>query len=231
MSINCTNCHTPLSGLYCSACGQKRIGRLSFRGVITDAFKALTNLDSRFARTVLGMTRHPGKVAREYVDGRRGAYMNPIKYAFLTTTFFLLLIHLFKVPVWRLTGTSREGFMTIFSLISYLVFINVFGPATVQRLAFWKEPTNLIECYVFGLFSYGHLAFFYSIAALLGAYNSFKSYLVIVIFAMFFLAWGLVGFYRTRVWRAGLTAFFMAVSYYLVGGLVSRLIEMVSRSS
>lgn len=229
--MHCLNCHEPLQGPYCSSCGQKRTGRLGFRRVVADAFRAVTNLDSKFTRTLVGMTLRPGEVAREYVDGRRSSYMNPIKYAFFSTTFFLLLVHLFEIPVWRLARADRESFMTIFSLISYMVFVNVFGPATVERLAFWKERRNLAECYVFCLFSYGHLAFFYTAAAFLGAYESFKSYLVIVAGAMAFLAWGLVGFYRTRVWRAVLSAIFMALSYYLVGGAIGRLIGQLLRAA
>ena len=88
---------------------------------------------------------------------------------------------------------------------------------------------RLAECYVFGLFSYGHLAFFYAVAAFLGAYESWKSYLVIVAGAMAFLAWGLVGFYRTRPWRAALAALFMAPAYYVVGGMMGRLVAELLR--
>lgn len=227
----CLNCHEPLHGAYCSSCGQKRAGRITFRGVVADAFRALTNLDSKFTRTVIGMTRSPGRVVREYVDGRRSSYMNPIKYAFVSTTIFLVVIHLFEIPVWRLARADRESFMKIFSLISYMVFVNVFGPAAVQRIAFWKERRTLAECYVFGLFSYGHLAYYYTTAAALGAYESWRTYLVIVAGAVAFLAWGLVGFYRTRVWRAALAAVFMVPSYYVVGGLLARLVRELLRSS
>lgn len=221
----CPNCGAALTGAFCAACGQKRVRRLTFRSVFSDALGTVINLDSKFSQTVIGLTRNPGRVIAEYVDGRRGAYMNPIKYAFFTTSFFLVMIHLFEVPVWNLTGSSREGFMKVFGMLSYLVFLNVLGPALVQRAFFPRRGRNLAECYVFALFCWGHAALLYTVAALLGAYNSFKSYLVIPLGLAAFMSWGLVGFQRTRVWRAIPVAFVMVVSYYFLGGLFGGLIR------
>lgn len=216
----CPNCGATLKGPYCSTCGQKRPQRISFLRVLTDALDTLVSLDSKVVRTFTGLTRNPGRVAREYVEGRRSTYVNPIKYAFFTTTLFLLVVHLFDIPVWKLGRTTRENFMPIFSLISYMVFVNVFGPVTVQRLAFWKQPRNLAECYVFAVFSYGHLAFLYMIASFFGAYDNYRNYLLILTGAFLYLTWGLVGFYRAALWRAALTAVPMVLSYYVVGALV-----------
>lgn len=226
---SCLNCGTPHESRYCPECGQRRVERITFRGVFADALHALTNLDSRFLRTVAGLTQRPGELTREYVEGRREAYMNPVKYAFFTTTFFVLMLHLFKIPVWRLTGGPPERFMAVFSLLSYMIFVNVLGAAAVQRLLFLKSGRNLAECYVFVLFCYGHAVLLFLVAAFLGAYDSWKTYLVIPLGSAALLAWGLVDFYGTRVWRAAASALLMVVAYYLTGGLLGRAIGFAMR--
>lgn len=226
---SCLNCGTPVRERFCPDCGQRRVGRITFRGVFADAAHALTNLDSRFLRTVAGLTQRPGAVTREYVEGRREAYMNPVKYAFFTTTFFVLMIHLFEIPVWRLMNSPPESFMAIFSLLSYLVFVNALGAAAVQRLLFLRSGRNLAECYAFVLFCYGHAVLLFLVAAFLGAYDGWKTYAVIPLGTAALLAWGLVGFYGTRAWRAVPSALIMVVAYYFTGALMSFVIGFASR--
>ena len=69
------------------------------------------------------------------------------------------------------------------------------------------------------------MVLFFIVAVFLGAYNSFANYSGVVVGTILYLAWALVGFYRTRIWWATLTAFFMAVSYHVMGALMSFLIQ------
>ena len=50
-------------------------------------------------RTAAHLTLGPGRVARAYVKGQRRTYVNPLKYAFLTATAYVLVINLFKVEI------------------------------------------------------------------------------------------------------------------------------------
>lgn len=74
----CNNCgHQPLSD-YCPNCGQRAAQRLSTADVFRDSLDKLVELDFGLLRTLKGMLLDPGRVAREYLAGRRRHYVNPL---------------------------------------------------------------------------------------------------------------------------------------------------------
>ncbi|MFN3243659.1 MAG: DUF3667 domain-containing protein [Planctomycetota bacterium] len=81
----CPNCGTPQAGRYCPRCGQDN-GRLELRltTALVDAAQALFSVEGAMWRTVRGLTVHPGKVARDYLEGQRARYVHPVRYAILT---------------------------------------------------------------------------------------------------------------------------------------------------
>ena len=73
----CANCGTALVGPWCHACGQK--GEEFHRSIwrlVAEAFEGLTNFDSRFWNTLPRLIVRPGKLTREYLDGRRAGERN-----------------------------------------------------------------------------------------------------------------------------------------------------------
>lgn len=76
----CPNCGTPLAGAWCHACGQK--GEEYHRSIwrlIPEAFEGLTNFDSRFWNTVPRLAIKPGRLTREYLEGRRASQIPPFR--------------------------------------------------------------------------------------------------------------------------------------------------------
>jgi len=88
----CLNCGTTLAGQYCGNCGQRAQSRLiSIWELIRDAFGDLLELDSRLWRTLIPLTIRPGKLTRDYLEGRRARYMPPFRtYLVLSIVFFLV---------------------------------------------------------------------------------------------------------------------------------------------
>lgn len=88
----CLNCGTTLTGQYCGNCGQRARSRLiSIWELIRDAFGDLLELDSRLWRTLIPLTIKPGKLTRDYLEGRRARYMPPFRtYLVLSIIFFLV---------------------------------------------------------------------------------------------------------------------------------------------
>lgn len=79
--MNCQNCTTALVGDYCHTCGQKSLtNRLTVKSVVLDFFHALTHADKGFLRLVKTLVRQPGIAAREYVEGKRKRYFNPLTF-------------------------------------------------------------------------------------------------------------------------------------------------------
>ncbi|MDH4053844.1 MAG: DUF3667 domain-containing protein [Gammaproteobacteria bacterium] len=88
----CLNCGTRLRGQYCGSCGQRSRSRLiSIWQLLREAFGDLFELDSRLWRTVLPLLTRPGKLTRDYLEGRRARYMPPFRtYLVLSVVFFLV---------------------------------------------------------------------------------------------------------------------------------------------
>ena len=88
----CLNCGTVLGGQYCGSCGQRAASRLiSIWELLRDAFGDLLELDSRLWRTLIPLVTRPGKLTRDYLEGRRARFMPPFRmYLVLSIVFFLV---------------------------------------------------------------------------------------------------------------------------------------------
>jgi hypothetical protein len=91
-SVNCLNCGTELKGPFCYFCGQPDRNFMRFFPVlIRDLMEDLFDLDSRFMRTMKPLLFKPGRLTRDYMEGRRFRYAPPMRlYIFSSIVFFLL---------------------------------------------------------------------------------------------------------------------------------------------
>ena len=89
---NCLNCGTELRGQYCGKCGQRARGRLiSLWELLQDAFGDLFELDSRLWKTLTPLLIRPGRLTRDYLEGKRARYMPPFRmYLVLSVVFFVV---------------------------------------------------------------------------------------------------------------------------------------------
>jgi len=91
-SACCLNCGTELRGPFCYYCGQPdRNFMRFFPALIRDLMEDLLDLDSRFMRTIKPLLFKPGRLTRDYMQGRRFRYAPPMRlYIFSSIVFFLL---------------------------------------------------------------------------------------------------------------------------------------------
>jgi len=91
-SAQCLNCGTELKGPFCYFCGQPDRNFMRFFPVLLrDLMEDLLDLDSRFMRTMKPLLFKPGRLTRDYMDGRRFRYAPPMRlYIFSSIVFFLL---------------------------------------------------------------------------------------------------------------------------------------------
>ena len=88
----CLNCHAPLTGPFCAECGQRDIPPYpSVRELAVDAFAEVSGWDGRFATTIRTLVRRPGRLTREFLEGRRARYISPLRlYLIASLVYFLL---------------------------------------------------------------------------------------------------------------------------------------------
>ena len=88
----CLNCGTTLSGQYCGHCGQRARSRLiSIWELMQEAFGDLFELDSRLWRTLVPLVIRPGRLTRDYLEGRRARFMPPFRTYLVLSIFFFLI--------------------------------------------------------------------------------------------------------------------------------------------
>ncbi len=89
----CENCGALLDGPYCSQCGQKAADRIvPIWHMINEGLEAVVELDLRVLKTLPKFLFLPGRLTKEYLNGRRQRYIRPFRlYLFATFLLFTVL--------------------------------------------------------------------------------------------------------------------------------------------
>ena len=141
---NCRNCRTPLSGEYCSQCGQRE-GRADrrFLDLAGDIVGDIFDADSRFWRTLLYLLLRPGFLSAEFNAGRRARYLPPLRlYLVISFVVFLLMSVLTSGVM-----DSADG-ISVVDDEGVLVTLNgeeEFDPAVVQDPNEWDVNIGLTD--------------------------------------------------------------------------------------
>jgi hypothetical protein len=83
----CPNCDTPITGRFCSNCGQHTQPNRKLSHVIGEFLYGLWHLDTKTWRTLPMMAFRPGTLTHNYIYGKRARYLSPL-------TMFLFAIFL-----------------------------------------------------------------------------------------------------------------------------------------
>jgi len=88
----CLNCGAELTGRFCAGCGQRDVPPgPSVKELVGDAYGELVGWDGKLARTVVLLVRSPGALVRAILDGRRAAYISPVRlYLACSLLYFLV---------------------------------------------------------------------------------------------------------------------------------------------
>ncbi len=92
---HCFNCGHPFFGgeKFCPECGQEnKEPKLTFGSFLHQIFNGFVSWDSRFWTTIIPLLIKPGKVSKEYVEGKRQRYANPFRFYLTISVLFFLLI-------------------------------------------------------------------------------------------------------------------------------------------
>jgi hypothetical protein len=84
----CLNCATPLLGPHCHSCGQAAHVHRTLGAFFHDLLHGVFHFEGKVWRTLPMLAFRPGKLTREYIDGRRASYVSPLAL-FLFSVFLL----------------------------------------------------------------------------------------------------------------------------------------------
>lgn len=91
---NCANCGAALAGAYCHVCGQRGHVHRSLLHMAEEAFHGIAHFDGKVWRTLPLLAFKPGKLTREYIDGKRATYVSPMGL-FLFVVFLMFMVFSF----------------------------------------------------------------------------------------------------------------------------------------
>ena len=87
----CANCATPLSGRFCSNCGQTAHLHRTVGHLVEEFAHGILHVDTKAWRTLPRLVFQPGGLTRDYVHGKRARYITPLAM-FLFTVFLMFLV-------------------------------------------------------------------------------------------------------------------------------------------
>ncbi|MBP6690547.1 MAG: DUF3667 domain-containing protein [Hyphomonadaceae bacterium] len=103
-SGNCPNCDAPISGRFCSNCGQHAHPNRKLTGVMGEFLYGLWNFDTKAWRTIPMLIVRPGTLTRNYVYGKRARYLAP-----LTMFLFAIFVMFFALSTIKAPTNTRDN--------------------------------------------------------------------------------------------------------------------------
>jgi hypothetical protein len=109
----CANCRAQLVGAWCHACGQKAHLHDKLSHLVHEMVESIAHFDGRLWRTLPLLVFNPGRLSREWLEGKRVRYIPPL-HVFMFSIFLVFLIpnftghHLINVDAKDL-ATIRVG--------------------------------------------------------------------------------------------------------------------------
>src|SRR5829696_6410311 len=85
---DCLNCGTRLVGPHCHGCGQHAHVHRTLGAFFHDLLHGAFHFEGKVWRTLPLLAWRPGRLTREYIEGRRESYLSPIAL-FLFAGFLL----------------------------------------------------------------------------------------------------------------------------------------------
>lgn len=91
-AIHCKNCEHTFEGKFCPNCGQSVFEyQRPFRFLLADFTGNLFAFDTRFWKSLKALTIKPGRLTKDFIQGKRARYMPPFRfYIFVSFLFFFV---------------------------------------------------------------------------------------------------------------------------------------------
>lgn len=87
----CANCGAFAPRRYCPECGQETAAKITaLKPLVLEFLNEFASFDSKLAHTFAALLFHPGKLTKDYIEGRRIRYIAPIRLYVLTSALFVL---------------------------------------------------------------------------------------------------------------------------------------------
>lgn len=172
----CLNCEAPIDGEFCSFCGQATsTERYSLSTLAQEVYTQLRKIEAaKTVRTIWSLTVSPGLFVQDYLNGKRVAHINPVRFFFYA--FFIEITVKLAVfsafPNNPIVERVQSG-MTI-ELTNFVLTI---AWGLLWSIIYYREELNLVEYIVAAIFFVAQTFLLSSVVLLLMLpFSSYLSY-------------------------------------------------------
>lgn len=157
--MNCKNCSHPISGKYCSNCGQiADTQRYNFKTLSKDLRKTFLRLDSDFIRTIKQLFVNPGMSLHNYLQGKRVDFIPPFSFVILIAGLNIIVHDSFDIAwLQDMDGSQEQKLQNNFIANNFTKFQLLILPiyAFFSLILFGKNRYNfyeylIVHCYLVG---------------------------------------------------------------------------------
>ena len=108
----CANCGHALdiSDRFCPNCSQANsTKKLTLKDFFNEFLSSLISYDSKLLKTLSALLLRPGKITKDYIDGKRVSYTNPFRFLLsLAIVYFLILNYTGNYTEWDNSGSDKK---------------------------------------------------------------------------------------------------------------------------
>lgn len=210
MPATCLNCNHPISGNYCSHCGQKTtVKKLDWKVLLGEFLHFFTHIEKGFLHTTRELILRPGSLYKTFLEGRRKGFHKPVSFLLIWIGIYLIVYNLagslsdfpevnydsvffsFNPESWKIFNRYR-------SLIELLIMpFSAFTGWLILARPRLNYAEVLVTSFYFMSVLFILLSMQFIIVLVLGL--NFHSNFFDMVNALLFLGWGLysaVDFYR-----------------------------------
>ncbi|WP_298479101.1 DUF3667 domain-containing protein [uncultured Maribacter sp.] len=122
--VECRNCKHPLdiSDKYCPNCSQANsIKKLSIKDFFDEFFASVISYDSKLLKTLAALLLRPGKITRDYIQGKRISYTNPFRFLLSLSLIYFFIISFSNdfSSLDRYGAKDKKEFINVFKNINF----------------------------------------------------------------------------------------------------------------
>ncbi len=203
------------------------LGRLNFKQLLRDLWIAFSNTDSGILLLVKQLVYRPGKVARDYISGKRKTYMNPFSYLVLMVAIALYFILQFENAVLNFSkievvNTELWRFAFKYFNVFILLMCPIYG--FLIWLFFLGRQTNFVENLALAAYLSGQTMLYYIIALIfLIIFPAYFDVLGVILGLLIYIWYvtAVLQFYRTRsVWSILKTVLIIIITQFISTGII-----------